>query len=613
MRRGILATRDELRALAGLAGRDAFKNIYETLRRRCALVLESQPMTERQWRYLIAQGQWGSAFNAARSVQGRALDLLIGHHIDANPAYRERAVEEVNNLVAWSTWVDPSHEDNVADLCTAEAAVTVAIALDWAWEDLSAADRKRWIDALLNKAIRPYLQGVAQGAFWANCYHYWNAAINGGVGLAALALKDESPDAAKGYATARKQLTHFFDALGREGGWDEGTGFWGHAFRYILLLAESASRLDNDQGLYHARGMDATGLFPIYFTPNGHPASFGDSPTVPAHGAFYLLARQYAQREVTWWLDTYGFHRDVGTTGWSTAGLAMLLRPPRVKTPATIKLEPVKVFADIGWAALADAWPRPTFYVAAKTGDLAANHSQRDMNSLQVQVDGEMLLNDSGNAPCSREYLAEPRDEFEVQARAHNTIVVAERDHQIDAQGRIVASRRGRAFRYVACDAGEACGENVRFLRHVVMLLDDQTRRGEALVVLDDVLNGVPEKVELFWHTDGRIDLDPKTATGTIASRQVSLNFAIASTVKMTTFTKSHQVNQHRHDKVLTTTGGVVGRGLIASVFARGELGGPLEVTERGDGGAEVTFGGRRLTFKGGRIMEFVPPKAARQ
>lgn len=612
MRRGILATRDELRALAGRTGSDSFRNIYETLRRRCALILEAQPMTEQQWRYLIAQGQWGSAYNAARAVQGRTLDLLIAHHIDANPAYRERAVEEINNLVNWSTWVDPSHDHTPADLCTAEAAVAVTVALDWAHEDLPETTRKRWTDALLNKAVRPYLKGVADGAFWAGCYHYWNAAINGGVGLAALALKDESPDAAKAYATARKQLSHFFDALGREGGWDEGTGYWGHAFRYILMLAEGASRVENDQSLYHSRGMDSTGLFPIYFTPNGHPASFGDAPAVPAHGMFYLLSRQYAQREVTWWLDTYAFQRDVSTTGWSTAGLAMLLRPPRVKTPATIKLDPVKVFEDIGWAAIADSWPRPGFYVAAKTGDLAANHSQRDMNSIQLQVDGEMLLNDLGNAPYSREYFSESRGEFyEVQARAHNTIVVAERDHQIDAQGRIVAAKRGANFRYVSCDAGEACGENVRFVRHVVMLLDEKTGRGETLVVLDDVLNGVPEKVELFWHSEGQIELDAKTATGSIAGRHATIHFTIASTVKMTTFAKTQQVNHHRHDNTINVTGGVVGRGLIASVFARNELAGRLQVTEREDGGAEIEFGKTKLTFKGGRIMEFVAPKAA--
>jgi tetratricopeptide (TPR) repeat protein len=128
-----------------------------------------------------------------------------------------------------------------------------------------------------------------------------------------------------------------------------------------VLLRLSPSAFDNDQGLYHARGMDATGLFPIYFTPNGHPASFGDSPAVPAHGAFYLLPKQYAQREVTWWLDTYAFRADADATSWASAGLGMLLRPVDAESPKVPELATLKVFHEIGWAAMADGWPRPSF------------------------------------------------------------------------------------------------------------------------------------------------------------------------------------------------------------------------------------------------------------
>jgi hypothetical protein len=195
---------------------------------------------------------------------------------------------------------------------------------------------------------------VEQGAAWANCYHNWNAVVNGGVGLAALATSDEDDGARQAYKLARANLERFFAALNRDGGWDEGTGYWGYAMRYVLLLAEAARRLNDDQSLLHRRGMDTTGLFPIYFTPNGQPASFGDMPSVPAQGTFYLLSRHFKRREVTWWLDTYGFPRDVGTTGWSVAGMGMLFRPPAARTPRKVALKHVKVVAGIGWAAMAD-------------------------------------------------------------------------------------------------------------------------------------------------------------------------------------------------------------------------------------------------------------------
>jgi hypothetical protein len=599
MRRGILASRDELRSLRQHVGHKAYVGMYEALRRRCALILESAPITEQRWRHLWAQGHWGSAVQAARAVQGRVFDLLIAHHIDANTAYRDRAVEELTGLVRWSTWVDPCHNHVPADLCTAEAAVAAAVGLDWLWEDLGAGDREPFLRALRDKAVRPYVQGVEQGAFWSNCYHHWNAVVNAGVGLAALALADGDDGAREAYGLARANLGHFFAALGRDGGWDEGTGYWGYGMRYVLLLAEAASRLQDDQTLLHSRGMDATGLFGVYFAPNGQPASFGDFAAVPLLGTFYLLPKYYVRREVTWWLDTYAFHRDVTSTGWSAAGLAMLFRPPRARTPRRPKLKPVKVFPSVGWAAMADHWPKPSFYVAAKTGDLSAHHSQRDMSSIQVQVDGEMLLADLGNAPYSREYLSSARgDYYEAQARAHNTVIVAERDHQIDAHGRIVDARTGRNFRHVVCDAGSACGENVRFVRHLVMAVEGDPPAGSMLLVVDDLTNGVPEKVETFWHTPGRVDLKPGRLGGTIAGRRAEIHFGVASTAKVRAVMKSYPIDSRRQDRVLQLTSGFVGRALTVSAFSRRKLtrGVRLEADEKGS--VVVEAGGTAVCFR---------------
>ncbi len=597
MKRGILATRDELRQLRGRIGRKAFAGMYDALRKRCALILESPPVTEAQWQSLWQQGRWGSATQAARAVQGRVMDLLIAHHIDRNAAYRDRAVEELTNLANWSTWTDPCHNHIAADLCTAEAAVALAVGLDWLWEDLPAADRDGLVDVLSHKAVAAYDKAAGEGAFWTECYHAWNAVCNAGIGLAALALSDDDPAAAKVYQAARGSLGRFFDALGRDGGWDEGVGFWGYAMRYVLLLAEAARRLEDDQTLLHRRGMDATGLFGVYFTPNGQAASFGDGASVPLLGTFYLLPKHYRRREVTWWLDTYAFHRDVSTTGFSAAGLAILFRPPNARTPARPDLKPVKVFESVGWGALADTWPKPTMHAAVKTGDLSANHSHLDMNSLLLQVDGEMLLTEPGSAPASREYLSEARGEFyEVQARAHNTLVVAERDHRIDARGQIVATGRGESYRYVACDAESALGENVRFVRHVVLAVDPADGAGRALVVLDDLLNGVPEKVEMFWHTQGRIELDAEARAGTITGRRSRLHFAIASTANQRAFRKSYPINVQRRDHVLQTSAGVVGRALTATVFSRRPIDGETAVAETADG-VEVSAGALHLTF----------------
>ncbi|MBS3734038.1 MAG: heparinase II/III family protein [Phycisphaerae bacterium] len=569
MQRGILASQSELCALREKLDAEPFSTIYERLQAKCSLILSAAPVTEQQWRAAWQTGRWGAALVAARIAQGRIWDLLIAHHIDSNPAFRDRAIEELKHLIRWNAWADPSHNNVPADLCTAEAAMAATVALDWLADDLSEADYRRVVEAIRTKALEPYARAVEDKAWWYGCYHNWNAVLNCGCGLAGLALSDEAPLAREVYAKAVGGLEQFFNALGSEGGWDEGLGYWGYAMRFIVLFAEARARLVDDQGMFHRRGMDATGLFGVYFSPNGQPASFGDNPVVPLYGALYLFVRQYGLSEAAWWLDTYANAHDVSTTDVAAKGLSLLMRPKEATISPPPKLEPLKMFNEVGWAALADAWPQPSMYAAVKTGDLAANHAHHDMNAIQLQIDGEMLLCDPENPPFSREYLFESRETFyEVQARAHNTLVVAEADHRIDARGRFVAGRHDPTYRWVACDAGQACGENVRFHRHVVLVVDPTTGRGHTLVVLDDVDNGVPEKVEWFWHTPGRIELDPKAARGTIAGVRAVLHFGIGATVKLSGRTLSRRAGRGRRDSVLVFGGGVMGRALVATAFA---------------------------------------------
>ncbi len=599
MRRGMLANRDELAALRDRISRKPFDGIYDALCRRCALVLESAPVTEAQWRRLAEMGHWSSAVVAARTAQGRIMDLLIAHHIDRNAAYRDRAIEELKTLIGWSAWVDPCHNHLPADLCTAEAAVAAVVGLDWLWEDLTEADRLRVVQAIRHKAIEPYHKAVAEQAWWYTCYHNWNAVVNSGCGLAGLALGEDEPAAAEAYKLAMSGLRRFFDALGREGGWDEGIGYWGCALRYVLLLAEAASRLDDDRRILHERGMDATGHFPVYFTPNGQPASFGDNPTVPLFGTFYLLAKHYGQAEVTRWLDTYAFHRDAATTGWASLGLALLFRPVDAEAPGKSELVPVKIYHEIGWAAIADHWPRPSLYVAAKTGDLSANHSQHDMNSIQLQVDGEMMLIDLGQGPLSQKYFSDARGEFyQVQAAGHNTITTGERDHQIDAQGEIVEAQSGHDYRWVACDAEAACGDNVHFIRHVVMLVNPATQEGHSVVVLDELTDPDSEEGDLFWHTAGKVRLAAKTKTGSITGLKSRLHFALGCTAKAVATSEQKRVDAHDAHSILRLSFRAGGRRCLASVFSRQELTSPVKLAQTAGGEVRVQADVATLRFK---------------
>ncbi len=598
MRRGLLAQKEDMTTLRDRIGRRPFDAMYDALRKRCSLVLQTAPVTEVQWRSMWQQGIWGSAVSAARTAQGRIMDLLIAHHIDHNHAYRNRAMEELKTLVSWSKWTDPCYGNEAVDLCTAEAGVAATVGLDWLWEDLTEADRIRILHALRNRVIVPYRQAVTKGAWWYNCYHHWNAVMNASCGLTALMLGDEEHAAHDAYLKARAGLKPFFDALGREGGWDEGLGYWGYAMRYVLLLGEAATRTLDDQSLFHYRGMDATGLFPVYFTPNGHVASFGDLPVVPAYGAFYLLVKRFGQKDVCWWLDKHSLHHDVTNSGLSAAGLSLLFRPVDADVVASPELQSLKVFHQIGWAAMADNWPHPQFYVAAKAGDMSANHGQRDMNSIQVQFNGEMLLTDPGSAPYNNEYVSGDRSQFyEVQARSHNTILVGERDHAIDAQGTIIEAQSAKTFRWLACDAGSACGTSVHFIRHLVMVVNETTQAASMLVVLDEIHDPLPEQVDAMWHSPGRIELSPDTLSGRLVGRESQLHFAVASTSPARAYPESRSVAGPRPDNILRVQTTAKGKMFLATVFSRKALGGKLQL-KQSSAGVKLKAGEVELHFK---------------
>lgn len=583
MKRGLLASETELAQLHEHLGRSPFNRIYDTLRKRCSLLLETKPIAETAWRSAYEQGQWHPATAAAASAQGRIFDLAIAHHIDRNGAYRDRAVEELKSLLNWSTWVEPAHKDMAADLCTAEACTAVAVGLDLLAEEMSEPDKLRCIRALRERGFKPYVQAVQGGAFWYSCYHNWNAVVNGGIGLAALLLADEEPLAKNVVEKARLGLNGFFNALGREGGWDEGLGYWGYAMRYLLLFGEALDHVGHDGSIFHHRGMDTTGLFPVYFAPHGQPISFGDLPVCPAYGTLYLFVKRYGLKEMAWWLDRYAFRHDIVNTGYSDAGLALLFRPIDWENEPAPDLHPVKAFNEIGWAAMADKWPTPSMYAALKTGDLSANHAQLDMNSLQVMVDGEVLLNDPGNPELTRDYF-QPESRYgfyEVQPAAHNTLMVGDRGHRIDAVGSIIEAQDAPEFRWIAGDGGLCMGDDVQFIRHVVMPIADNGQ-GEMIVVLDEVRSAAPEKVTAAWHTSGTVQFNADSLSGVIQGQVAKLHFAFVSPAQITAGQAEKPLGK-RVDRCIRLSATSSANLILISIFSRQKVGKAKLKTVRGD------------------------------
>jgi hypothetical protein len=83
---------------------------------------------------------------------------------------------------------------------------------------------------------------------WYTAKHNWNTVCNGGAVVLALALRDESELAAQVLEKAASAMAPYWNHIGDDGGWDEGTGYWTYGHRYALIAAEALRRAGHPEG-----------------------------------------------------------------------------------------------------------------------------------------------------------------------------------------------------------------------------------------------------------------------------------------------------------------------------------------------------------------------------
>ena len=591
MKRSILASRKQLRELGERINTKPYDRLYERLYQRCCLILETVPVQEMHWQSSWASGRTSAAVEAARTAQGRIFDLAICDAIETNGAFRSRAIEELINLQHWSTWIDPCRGDMLINRATAEASIATVVGLDWLWDYLTDADRELCINNLHERIIAPYLQAVEQVAWWYSAVNHWNAVLNCSAGFVGLALSDIFPKAQKAYELATAGLSHFFDDLGSQGGWDEGIGYWGIAMRNILLFAKACDNILDDKRIIHHRGMDKTGLFPVYFSPNGKSASFGNFKSIPLYSSLYLLDEYFELPALRRWLDENCFNHDITNSSWSKCGLALLLRPNK-KIPADTELEPVKVFDQIGWACIADNWFNPELYASIKTGDLATNNSDHDMNSVQIQSAGELLI---ANPDISSEsFYNENLPEFyDIEARLNNTISIAKSDHMPDALGRIFNSANTENLSWVACNGATVFGTENKFHRHVVML-----PKQKFIIILDDIHTHRMQTVDHYWHSPGQINLNELSNHAQITGSSSSLHCAFTCTHKFTISNREIKLSKPIVDRFLNLRTEFLGPGYILSVFSPFNNIEQIDLNITNNNNLEIVFANEIINFR---------------
>jgi hypothetical protein len=356
---------------------------------------------------------------------------------------------------------------------------------------------------------------------WYTAIHNWNPVCNGGAAVLALALGSESAYSADVLRLAAPAMSAYWNHLGADGGWDEGTGYWTYGHRYAFMAADALRRAGYREGdTYLDRpGARATGYFPLVFNPGRTvSASFSDSSGHAADTLSYYLARENRNPDFAWFQDRVA-PRSLTSEGWPEEALTLVWRPvdekwlPEATSSFRPQIPAVASFASIGWAMLADEQPDPPRYLAFKNGSLAANHSHLDLNHVSVGVGETMLLTDLGSRSYPADYFTSARyGYYEITTAGHNSVLVGGKGQVVNRLGQLRGPVEGTtfvAFTGVADNAYEVATPRAR--RHVVFV----NRRYYVLV--DEIAPAAPAAVELRFHTYGAIT--PRAAGGWVVTQ----------------------------------------------------------------------------------------------
>jgi hypothetical protein len=444
----------------------------------------------------------------ARRLQQRVLTYCMAFTLTGQKKYRDAAVYELMHAINdWRIWVDTAHQPPF-DLMNGETCLTFGLAWDWLHNDLTPEERRQLREGVERRGLSAYLQSAkaTRPGFFFTAHHNWNPVCNGGAAVLALALEGESELSAEVLKIAVPAMDHFWNHLGEDGGWDEGTGYWAYGFRYAFIAAEAVRRAGKPGGAerFQLSGARRTGYFPIVFNPGLKlSASFGDSNGRANDAIYYLLARIYHDPAFVWFEDRATLDK-VGAGTWPQEALSLLWRPvdeawlPRDFKP---QLDPVYVFSSIGWGMMTPHQPDPPYFLAFKSGSLAASHTHLDLNHISVGYGDTMLAVELGSRPYPADYFSAQRNSYyEITTAGHNTVLIGGKGQVQGKQGKLLGLFKGDGFEALTGVADGAYEVGTTRVRRHAVLVDKR-----FWVLLDVIQTPEPQTAELRFHTYGKV------------------------------------------------------------------------------------------------------------
>jgi len=472
--------------------------------------------------------------------------------IEDDATYGVLAKKLVKVLVDHALWGDPRVHGPDADLI--HKATFCALVMDWLDDLFEPEERRELRDTLVQTGMLTYTWSFErEPEIWKGLVDNIVPVSAGVAAALALMFRDEVLDAEAVLALARENIQPAMRAVPPEGSWPESVNYWGVFFSGMVYYgAVLESGLDTDDGMFSLPGMLRAGYFPMYFTPRGVPSGFNDGMTAGACPLLHLLARKYDEPLFSIYADAYaGTVSDESnprsewyTLIWRSNDIAYSPPaeptdigdlPPPPALAAHLKLENLKVYEEIRWAALADSWPHPELYVSFKSGYAiyGFGHRSLDLNAIQVVAGGEPLIRRSHN--------------YQPPPEGYSTILIDGQAQQPET-GTFLYWQETDRLRVIAAEADRSFGRSVSRVRRHLAMVD-----GRYLVIVDEVSAEQPVRVTFMAHTAGELNLDDSSSLIKGVKTDLSVTF-VSPAVDQTCVDRPICVREPLTERVLHAT-----------------------------------------------------------
>jgi hypothetical protein len=400
----------------------------------------------------IAEGEGKTYQMGTRAIDTQLACLTTAWSLTHDQKYRKAAIRHLGNLMNWThisceaRFNSPKSQEFMFCLSYGEHAATIGFMYDVFRPEMIDEEKAVFFDVFDRFYMKAALRALESTPWWANQeWSNWNGVCAGGMGIMALALYEDHPDARKLIPFVEKSLGEYFKSyISNGGGNHEGTGYWNYGMNYSLrYLLGWESATGKQHPAFKIPELAKTLYFPLDFTG----ITFGDNDGWGPTPFFFLVAERLKEPKAALAAATYfnkpsarkknqkDKNQDRKNLKYVERGEMLYVANQIPTDEEMVKLKkqhenkpaPVaRVYDGLGWAALADDIAYPKIRLAARGGSSeVSGHGMVDLLSFRCRVNEELMITDQPQSGyLAPTFTRRGTDLYERSAASKSTLFV---------------------------------------------------------------------------------------------------------------------------------------------------------------------------------------------